>query len=101
MRLRGTNNKEIEVVQMILKRLKVETTLGDPTNCYIVEDEETKEAICIDPGGEADKIIEMLDILNANLKYIYLTHCHADHIDISGNGAGTAQQTECATFKMR
>ena len=30
---------------MILKRLKVETTLGDPTNCYIVEDEETKEAI--------------------------------------------------------
>ena len=65
---------------MILKRLKVETTLGDPTNCYIVEDEETKEAICIDPGGEADKIIEMLNILNANLKYIYLTHCHADHI---------------------
>ena len=28
-------------------------------------------------------------------------YCHADHIDISGNGAGTAQQTECATFKMR
>ena len=28
---------------MILKRLKVDTTLGEPTNCYIVEDEETKE----------------------------------------------------------
>ena len=28
---------------MILKRLKVQTTLGEATNCYIVEDEETKE----------------------------------------------------------
>ena len=65
---------------MILKRLKVETSLGEPTNCYIVTDEETKETLVIDPGGEADKIIEMLDILEAKLKYIYLTHCHADHI---------------------
>lgn len=65
---------------MILKRLKVDTTLGEPTNCYIVEDEETKETMVIDPGGEADKIIEMLDIIEANVKYIYLTHCHSDHI---------------------
>lgn len=65
---------------MILKRLKVQTSLGEPTNCYIVEDEETKETMCIDPGGEENKIIEMLDILNAKLKYIYLTHCHGDHI---------------------
>ena len=65
---------------MILKRLKVQTTLGEATNFYIVEDEETKETMVIDPGGEADKIVEMLDILEANVKYIYLTHCHGDHI---------------------
>ena len=65
---------------MILKRLIVQTTLGEATNCYIVEDEETKETMVIDPGGEADKILEMLDILEANVKYIYLTHCHGDHI---------------------
>ena len=65
---------------MILKRLKEQTTLGEATNCYIVEDEETKETMVIDPGGEADKILEMLDILEANVKYIYLTHCHGDHI---------------------
>lgn len=65
---------------MILKRLKVETALGDPTNCYIVEDENTKEAMVIDPGGEAGKIINMLNVLKIdNLKYIYLTHCHGDH----------------------
>ena len=52
---------------MILKRLKVQTTLGEATNCYIVEDEETKETMVIDPGGEADKILEMLDILECKI----------------------------------
>ena len=64
---------------MILKRIKVLTELGEYTNCYIVQDEETKETMVIDPGGEVNKIIEMLNIMEANLKYIYLTHCHADH----------------------
>ncbi len=66
---------------MILKVLKVNSGLiSDRTNCYIVQDEKTKETMVIDPGGEVEKIIQMLDILNANLKYIYLTHCHGDHI---------------------
>jgi len=65
---------------MILKRLQLNTELGQPTNCYIVEDKKTKETMVIDPGGEPEKIIEMLDSLGINeLKYIYLTHCHGDH----------------------
>ena len=65
---------------MILKIIKVETNLGDPTNCYIVEDEETKETMVVDPGGEPEKIIDMLDALGIDsIKYIYLTHCHGDH----------------------
>ncbi|MCI9015607.1 MAG: MBL fold metallo-hydrolase [Clostridia bacterium] len=65
---------------MILKRLKLDTMLAEPTNCYIIVDEETKETIVIDPASQAEKIIEMLKILSAKLKYIYLTHCHGDHI---------------------
>ncbi len=65
---------------MILKRLKIDTNVGEPTNCYIIVDEITKEAMVIDPGADADTIIEMLNILEANVKYIYLTHCHGDHI---------------------
>lgn len=65
---------------MILKELKIKTNLDELTNCYIVDDEESKETMVIDPAGEADRIIEMLDILEAKLKYIYLTHCHGDHI---------------------
>lgn len=68
-------------IVMILKQLRVNSgTICELTNCYIVQDENTKEAMVIDPGGEAEKIIEMLDILQAKLKYIYLTHCHGDHI---------------------
>lgn len=66
---------------MILKRLKLNTGFVEPTNCYIIQDEETKETIVIDPGGDLEKIIEMLRILEAKVKYIYLTHCHADHIE--------------------
>ena len=65
---------------MILKELKIITPLGEPTNCYIIFDENSKETMVVDPAGETEKIKEMLNILGANLKYIYLTHCHGDHI---------------------
>lgn len=65
---------------MILKRLQVKTPQeGLLTNCYIICDDKTKETMVIDPGGEPERIIEMLDILGSKLKYIFLTHCHADH----------------------
>lgn len=65
---------------MILKRIQVNTSKdGLITNSYIICDEKTKETMVVDPGGEVEKIIEMLDILEAKLKYIFLTHCHADH----------------------
>ena len=67
---------------MILKRIEVEasTMKGLITNCYIVQDEKTKETMVIDPGGEPEKILEVLDILDAKVKYIFITHCHGDHI---------------------
>lgn len=66
---------------MILKQLRVKSNIDNIiTNCYIVEDEETKETMVIDPGGEAEKIIELINVLEGKLKYIYLTHCHGDHI---------------------
>lgn len=100
---------------MILKQIEVKSSLiDDYTNCYIMQDEETKEAICIDPGGSIEKIIEMLKILNAKLKYIYLTHSHMDHIEkaeelkntyggeilISRKGAENINNPEINLFNM-
>lgn len=65
---------------MILKRIKIETNWTDPTNCYIIVDEETKETMVIDPAGDCKKIIDMINTLEGKLKYIVLTHCHGDHI---------------------
>lgn len=65
---------------MILKELKIDTWVGDPTNCYIILDEKSKELMVIDPAGGVDKIVELINILEGKLKYIYLTHCHGDHI---------------------
>lgn len=50
------------------------------TNCYVVFDEDTKEAIVIDPGDKNEKIVEYIKNNLLTVKYIYLTHCHFDHI---------------------
>ena len=66
---------------MILKQIKLKSNIDNiVTNCYIIKDEETNEVMVIDPGGETNKIVDMINILEGNLKYIYLTHCHGDHI---------------------
>ncbi|AYE35494.1 MBL fold metallo-hydrolase [Clostridium septicum] len=48
-------------------------------NCYIVMDEDTKEAVVMDPGGDSDWIIKTIESIGAKIKYILLTHAHADH----------------------
>lgn len=65
---------------MILKRIKIDVGLGEDTNSYIIQDTQSKETIVIDPAGDVDKIIELLNVLEAKLKYILITHCHGDHI---------------------
>lgn len=47
---------------------------------YLVIDEVSKKALCIDPGGEIEKIIDDLAAENAELVYIVNTHVHPDHI---------------------
>lgn len=49
-------------------------------NCYLVYSENTKKAIVIDPGGDADDIGEKIDELGLEVEYILLTHGHGDHI---------------------
>jgi len=50
-------------------------------NCYVLGDEETKEAVVIDPGGDEDEILEALKYHGLQLKTIIDTHGHFDHVD--------------------
>ena len=50
------------------------------TNCYLVINEEQKTGVVIDPGGDADKIIEKIKQNGITIEAIFLTHGHSDHI---------------------
>jgi len=50
-------------------------------NCYILGDEVTKEAVVIDPGGDEDEILDVLNHNQFQLKLIIDTHGHFDHVD--------------------
>jgi glyoxylase-like metal-dependent hydrolase (beta-lactamase superfamily II) len=50
-------------------------------NCYVLGDDETQEAVVIDPGGNEEEILEVLKYHDLNLKYIINTHGHFDHVD--------------------
>jgi glyoxylase-like metal-dependent hydrolase (beta-lactamase superfamily II) len=49
-------------------------------NCTILGDEETGEAIVIDPGDEVGDIHRRLTKLGLALKQILITHAHIDHV---------------------
>lgn len=49
-------------------------------NCYLVACDDTKEAIVIDPGGDAPLILDRVQELGLAIKYIVNTHGHIDHI---------------------
>jgi glyoxylase-like metal-dependent hydrolase (beta-lactamase superfamily II) len=49
-------------------------------NCYLVACKDTKEAIVIDPGGDAPLILDRVKELGLSIKYIVNTHGHIDHI---------------------
>ena len=50
------------------------------TNCYIIANEDTGNAIIIDAPDEAEKIISFINEHSYHVKGIVLTHCHFDHI---------------------
>ena len=50
------------------------------TNCYIVWDENTKNAAVIDPGDEAPSVLQTLQKEGLHLQMILLTHAHFDHV---------------------
>jgi hydroxyacylglutathione hydrolase len=52
-------------------------------NCSIVWDPSSREAIVVDPGADADKIISWISKENLTLKAAIHTHAHFDHIGAS------------------
>ncbi|MDY6893464.1 MAG: MBL fold metallo-hydrolase [Chloroflexota bacterium] len=62
---------------MIIKELVV-GPFG--SNCFIVGSETTKEAMIIDPGADANHIVDAANDLGLSIVLIVATHNHMDHI---------------------
>jgi glyoxylase-like metal-dependent hydrolase (beta-lactamase superfamily II) len=62
---------------MLLDRIAVGAYAA---NCYILADEETREAVIIDPGAESARILARVMEKGLKVSAIVLTHGHGDHI---------------------
>ena len=51
-----------------------------PVNTYVLKDEESKEAVVIDVGGDFELIKQQLENQEYTIKYILNTHGHFDHV---------------------
>ncbi len=62
--------------------MKVENIVVGPlqVNCYIAYDEDSLEALVVDPGDEAEKIIRFIEARRLKVYNILCTHAHFDHI---------------------
>ena len=70
--------------------------LGDyQTNCYIIHEETSKKCCILDPGYDADFILDKLDSLGLTLEAILLTHGHFDHV---GAVKELAAETQCDVY---
>jgi hydroxyacylglutathione hydrolase len=70
----------------IWHELRVITTTagGMAVNCYVVWDEVSREAALFDAGWEAAPIVELAQAEQLQLKHIFITHSHEDHVAALG-----------------
>ncbi|HOG47255.1 MAG TPA: MBL fold metallo-hydrolase, partial [Anaerolineae bacterium] len=50
------------------------------TNCYVASCEETRDAVVIDPGGDAQRILRTVRDAGLTVRLIVATHAHFDHV---------------------
>jgi glyoxylase-like metal-dependent hydrolase (beta-lactamase superfamily II) len=65
-----------------MAKLVIEHLMVGPlqSNCYILGDEESGEAVVIDPGGDGDVILSAISRRPWKITAILNTHAHFDHI---------------------
>ena len=61
--------------------MKIETLTNYMTdeNTYLIYND--GKAVVIDPGNSADEIIKTAEKLGVKIEYVFITHCHYDHIE--------------------
>ncbi|MCM8813486.1 MAG: MBL fold metallo-hydrolase [Candidatus Omnitrophica bacterium] len=50
------------------------------TNCYILAPRGESTAVIVDPGAESERLKKIVDHLNLDIRAVFLTHGHFDHL---------------------
>ena len=77
--------------------MKVLTITGGSlgTNCYVAWDEQQKNCVVVDPGFDAQMILEKVRAKGLQVEAILLTHGHYDHV---GGVRGLLEATGCKVY---
>jgi len=65
------------------------------TNCYMVWNEDSPKCVLIDPGFQAEQILEHVRRQGKQVEAVLLTHGHFDHV---GGVKGLAEETGCKVY---
>lgn len=66
------------------------------TNCYVIYDETSRDALIVDPGDDADIILDKIHEEKLNIQAIINTHAHFDHI---GANAAVTEATGADIYR--
>src|SRR5439155_20993635 len=75
-------------------------------NCSVIGDEQSREAMIIDPGDEIERVLDSVRKHGLKLTLIVVTQAHIDHIRGGGKlkavtgAAGVMQHTDSALQKI-
>ena len=65
------------------------------TNCYMVWGDDADTCVLIDPGFQAEQILEQVRLRGKQVEAVLLTHGHFDHL---GGVKGIAAETGCKIY---
>ena len=81
---RGWLPPEIDLTPWCELRQIATTQGGNTVNCFLIWDEVSREAALFDTGWEAAPILELIEAGALQMKHLFLTHTHEDHVAAMG-----------------
>ena len=69
--------------------LQITTVVVSPfeQNCRIVKDVESGQGVIVDPGDDAERILEAAARSGARISHVLATHAHLDHVGAAHSNA--------------
>lgn len=75
-------NEPVETDHLAVERLVLDA--GMQVNCYVLKCKRTGDGAIVDAGGEARRIVDLVERMQVRPTHLLLTHGHGDHVGALG-----------------